>query len=808
MAEEGPALVEIAVPLPLPRPLVYSVPATLRPHLRVGLRVRVPVGRRSLIGFVWKLDAEAPEGVAARSIGALLDLEPPLPEDLLDLARFTSDYYLAPIGEVLAAMLPQNLEPWGDRRAALTSAGALAPPRDDLDFQIRDHLLQVGRAPLSSLRERIDSPDLAGRLAELERSGRIAVSAADSRGSRFRAAFELAPGDPGGLAERCGRSKAGRAIVEYLAAAGRPASVDELREAGASDAVLRRLTDLGILRRFSQPERIDLGRHLLAAGNTPAGVVPSADQEAALRELAAALEARRFARFLLQGVTGSGKTEVYLRAAARAMELGRSTILMVPEIALVPALAREATERFGDQLAVLHSGLGSAERHQEWERIRRGEARVVVGPRSALFAPLPGLGLIVVDEEQDLAYKQDGSPRYHGRDLALVRCRDAGAVALLVSATPSLETRLAARRGDLRHLVLPERVGVGRLPEGILVDLRAEEKVGLPGDVPFSRRLRDELTGVLERGDQAILLRNRRGYAPVLLCRACGEDFRCTDCGLPRTFHRRERRLVCHWCGAAMPTPEACPTCRSAALEPIGAGTERIEEETRALFPGVAIDVLDRDAARRIGGAAAILEKFRRGDTRILIGTQMLSKGHHFPNVALTAVLSADAYLSFPDFRAVEKTYALLTQIAGRAGRGEAAGRVVIQTWHPDHYAIQAALRHDDASFAEQELRFREVFGYPPYSRMVLVLSRDARREQAAGRLAEVAARLSRHPAAGALRVSGPAPAPLERLRGEWRYQLIVRSPQGGVLRRAVAEALGTRAGGELTVDVDPYQLL
>ncbi len=796
MVEERPALVEIAVPLPLPRPLVYSVSATLRPHLRVGLRVRVPVGRRSLVGFVWRLDVEAPEGVAARPITALLDLEPPLPDDLQDLARFTADYYLAPIGEVLAAMLPQGLVPWGDRRAALTSAGALAPPRDDLDLRIRDHLLELGRAPLSSLRERIDSPGLAARLAELDRSGRIAISAADSRGSRFRAAFELAPGDPSGHSERCGRSKAGRAVVEYLAAAGRPAGVDELRDAGASAAVLKRLADLGILRRFSQPERIDLGRHLLGAGNTPEGVVPNADQEAALVELGAALEARRFARFLLQGVTGSGKTEVYLRAAARAIELGRSAILMVPEIALVPALAREATERFGDQLAVLHSGLGNAERHQEWERIRRGEARVVVGPRSALFAPLPGLGLIVVDEEQDLAYKQDGSPRYHGRDLALVRCRDAGAVALLVSATPSLETRLATRRGDLKLLVLPERVGAGRLPEGILVDLRAEAKIGLPGDVPFSARLNEELAGVLGRGDQAILLRNRRGYAPVLLCRACGEDFRCPDCGLPRTFHRRERRLVCHWCGAAMATPATCPSCRSEALEPVGAGTERIEEETRALFPGVAIDVLDRDAARRIGGAAAILEKFRRGDTRILIGTQMLSKGHHFPNVALTAVLSADAYLSFPDFRAVEKTYSLLTQIAGRAGRGARPGRVVIQTWHPDHYAIQAALRHDDASFAEQELRFREVFGYPPYSRMVLVLSRDRRREQAAGRLAEVAERLSRHPAAGDLRLSGPAPAPLERLRGEWRYQLIVRSPRGGVLRRAVAEALGTRSGG------------
>ena len=808
MAEERPALAEIAVPLPLPRPLVYSVPVALRPHLRVGLRVRVPVGRRSLIGFVWNIDVEAPAGVEPRPLSGLLDLEPPLPADLLALARFAADYYMAPIGEVLAAMVPQGLEPWGDRRVWLTSAGALAAPRDELDLQIRDLLLELGRTPLATLRERIASAGLAQRLTELESAGRLASAAAEARGNRFQAAYELASGDPVELADRCGRSKAGAAVVEYLTAARRPATAAELHEAGASDAVLRRLTERGVVRRFLQPGRLDLGRHLLGSSTTPAEVVANPEQESAIAEIAAALEARRFTRFLLQGVTGSGKTEVYLRAAARAVELGRSAILMVPEIALVPALAREATERFGSRLAVLHSGLGSAERHQEWDRIRRGEARVVVGPRSALFAPLPELGLIVVDEEQDLAYKQEGSPRYHGRDLALVRCRDAGAVALLVSATPSLETRLAAERRDLRKLELRERVGAGRLPEGILVDLRAEERVGLPGDVPFSRRLIEELTRVVERGDQAILLRNRRGYAPVLLCRACGEDFRCADCGLPRTFHRRERRLVCHWCGASLAVPSACPTCRSEALEPIGAGTERIEEQTKALLPGLAIDVLDRDAARRIGGAAAILEKFRRGDTRLLIGTQMLSKGHHFPNVALTAVLSADAYLSFPDFRAVEKTYALLTQIAGRAGRGERAGRVVIQTWHPDHYAIQAALRHDDASFAAQELRFREIFGYPPYSRMVLVLSRDRRREQAAQRLSEIAARLARHSSCGELRVSGPAPAPLERLRGEWRYQLIVRSPRGGLLRRVVAEVLGPRSGSELTVDVDPYQLL
>jgi primosomal protein N' (replication factor Y) len=596
-------------------------------------------------------------------------------------------------------------------------------------------------------------------------------------------------------------------VVDLLHSLGRPAAGEELRAAGASPAILRRLVELGVLRRFVEAERLTLERHLLGRSAPAPSIVLRTDQERALDAILAALGRRRFERFLLQGMTGSGKTEVYLRAAAAALEGGRAAILLVPEIALVPALAREAQERFGAALAVLHSGLGGAERSQEWERIRRGEARVVVGPRSALFAPVGELGLVVVDEEQDGAYKQESSPRYHGRDLALVRARSAGAVALLVSATPSFEARYAAEQGSLVRLTLTERAGAGRLPQGILVDLRSEP-TARPGEIPISARLASELAAVLEAGDQAILLRNRRGYSPVLLCRACGEDFRCADCGLPRTFHRRDRRLICHWCGSSLPVPAACPACGATALDPIGSGTERVEEQMRDLLPGVPIDVLDRDASRRVGGAAAILERFRRGDTRLLVGTQMLSKGHHFPNVALTVVLSADSYLSFPDFRAVEKTYSLLTQIAGRAGRGERPGRVVIQTWHPEHYAIRAALENDDATFAAQEMRFREIFGYPPVTRMVQVLSRDRDRARAAGRLAEFAARLGRVDGARELRVNGPAPAPLERLRGEWRFQLLVRGPRPGPVRAAVARALGDKPAPELVVDVDPYQLL
>jgi primosomal protein N' (replication factor Y) len=822
----APVRVAVAVPIPLPGPLTYRAPDSLAAWLRPGQRVRVRVGRRSATGVVWQLDPPPlAAGVELRPIERLLDLEPVLPPDLLELARFASDYYLAPLGEVVAGMLPQDLPPWGDRSVAPTPGGALRPPRDELDERLREALLAAGRIRLSELRSLVADPRLGERVETWIAEKRLVDLGADGSGRRYVAAVQLAPGEAAELRARCGRSPAARAVVDWLGSLGRPATLRELRaETGAGDAVVRRLVRLGVLHSFRQAERRGVERHLMrpAAPAEPVRLLP--DQAAALEAITHAIGQGGYRRFLLHGVTGSGKTEVYLRAAEAVLEAGRSAILMVPEIALVPAAARAAADRFGDRLAVLHSGLAGGERSEEWERIRSGEARVVVGPRSALFAPVRDLGLVVVDEEQDSAYKQESSPRYHGRDLALVRCRQAGAVAILASATPSLEARAAAAarlpadpvavpepaRSDAAErmvlLRLTERVGSARLPEGILVDLRTEPRIGRPGDVLFSARLLDELRATLAAGDQAILLRNRRGYAPLLLCRACGEEFRCEACGLPRTVHRREGRLVCHWCGSSRPMPSACPSCGREALEPIGAGTERVEEELAALLPGVAIGVLDRDATRRVGSAAAILERFRSGETRILVGTQMLSKGHHFPGVALTAVLSADALLGFPDFRAVEKTYALLTQLAGRAGRGERPGRVVLQTYHPEHYAIQAALRHDDAAFAEMELRFRRAFDYPPFSRMVLLLVRDRDRERGLDRLREISRRIER--SAPGLRRTGPAPAPLERLKGEWRFQLVVRGRRGGEVRAAVAAATEGLADASLVVDVDPQQLL
>ncbi len=806
-----PPHARVAVPLPLPEPLTYAVPPALDPLAVPGSRVRVRVGPRRLVGFVVERTEESPDGVSLRPLEEVLDREPVFPPDLLELAEFVARYYRAPLGEVLRGMLPSDLPPWGHQRVRLTSGGAIAPPRSDDEERVVEALREAGRTSAADLQRRLGLARLPEVLDRMSEDGRIVLESRQGRGARYLAAVELTPGRLEDQLAACGRSPQGRSVVELLSALGRPATVAEITaEAGCTAAVVRRLVKLGLLRRFTQVERLSLDHQALEGRGGGEAIVLRPDQAAACEALGRALASRRYQPFLLRGMTGSGKTEVYLRAAESALSAGRSSLLLVPEIALVPALVREVAARFGRRVAIFHSALASAERHQEWERVRRGEARVVVGPRSALFAPVRDLGLVVVDEEQDPSYKQDSTPRYHGRDVALVRAQRAGATAVLVSATPSLESRLNCEREKLAPLVLTRRAGQGRLPEGILVDLRGEPTTSprRPGEIVFSGRLREEVERSAAAGEQVILLRNRRGYAPMLLCRACGENHTCEACGVPRTLHRRRGMLLCHYCGSAMPEPTRCPSCSEEALEAIGAGTERVEESFRELFPDLPVDVLDRDAVRRKGGVAAVLARFARGETRVLIGTQMVSKGHHFPDVGLTAVLSADTYLGFADFRAVERTYTLLTQLAGRAGRGERPGRVVIQSYHPDHYAIQAALAHDDLRFAEEEMRFRRVFHYPPYTRMIQLLVRDESRERAEGAAGSVARALEASPLARGVRIAGPAPAPVERLRNQWRFQILLRHPSVRQLHALLDAALPEKPAAELVVDVDPYQLL
>ena len=808
VAGAGPRYAEVAVPAPLPEALIYAIPEAFA-GLAPGSRVKVPLARRTLVGVVLALRSEAPSGFEIKEILEVLDAEPVLIEELLDLARFVADYYLAPIGETVRAMIPADLPPWGNRRVSLTDGGAIAPSRSPEEARLVELLLVRPRARLAELQREAGIPRLAQLVESLRRRGRVTVEEPERRGTRYLKAVELRPGDRTSQLEACGSAPLGRAVVEYLQTIGRPATLSEIRDVvGCGAGVVRRLSTRGLLREFTQPERLSLERHRLSERRSGPPLVLRDDQRVAVKALTSAVAAGRFAPFLLRGMTGAGKTEVYLRAVEECLRQGRTAILLVPEIALVPALGGACRQRFGHELAILHSNLGAAERHQEWERLRRGEARVVLGPRSALLSPVSNIGLIVVDEENDSSYKQDKTPRYNGRDLALVRARNHRAAAVLVSATPSLESRHNLELGKLAGLELTARAGHGELPEGILVDLRQEDSPLRPGEVHFSQILKREITGAVERGEQVILLRNRRGYAPVLLCRACGEKFPCDDCGLPLTFHRREGRLLCHYCNYGRPAPTLCPGCGEAALEPIGAGTERIEEQFKDHFPGISVDVLDADATRRTGGAAAVLESFSSGKTQVLIGTQMVAKGHHFPRVSLAAVLFADTYLGFPDFRAVERTYALLTQLAGRAGRGDLAGKVVIQSYHPDHYAIRAALTADDQAFAREEIKFRRNFHYPPFTRMVQLLAQHKLRQRVEQGLRLIAERLLEHPLAAEMRVAGPAPAPLERLRGKWRFQLLVRGVSGSRLRRLVREVLAEHPNPDVTVDVDPYDLM
>lgn len=800
--------VAVAVPVPGLEPLAYALPARLRATPSPGMRCRVPLGKRTVEGVIVECLDRAPDGVRVRQVEEIVDRRPVLSKELLDLGRFIADYYLAPIGEVLKSMIPSGVDAWGRERLRITNAGALAMAGEQLQAAVLERLRDGAVATVATLSDLAPFEELWPVVNDLQQRGWVRYQGrARDRGRRFERAYELAAGDRDELLERCGRSKPGRKIVEILFDLERAAGKQELLTAADCGAgVLRRLVNLEVLREFVEVRSLELGRHRLSATDDATEWTLTDEQQVALNAVIADLEGATASRFLLHGVTGAGKTEVYLRAAQRALDLDRTTLILVPEIALVPALSRQVRDRFGSAHAILHSGLSQQERAQEWRRIRSGEARVVVGPRSAVFAPLADLGLVVVDEEHDSSYKQESTPRYHGRDVAYVRAQDAGATLILGSATPSMESRHNVSRERLTLLSIRSRVGEARLPEGVVVDLRREGRPRRPGEIVFSRSLIAELQGCLDRRQQAILLRNRRGYAPMLLCAECGHDHPCSECGLAQTIHRKTRQLHCHYCGARRPIPHVCADCGSPELDAVGAGTERVEEQVRELFPQARIDVLDRDSAAG-GGLRAILERFASGDRDILIGTQMVAKGHHFPNVSLAAVLNADTYLSFPDFRGVERAYSLLAQLAGRSGRGAIPGKVIIQTRQPDHYAVRAALDGDDARFAERETEFRRQYGYPPFSRLIEILVEDRNRGRAHETALAIAKRLRAGVDDAPIRISGPQPPPLERLAGRWRFQVLVTGTDPARMRPLVAGALPTSSSARIAVDVDPYQL-
>jgi primosomal protein N' (replication factor Y) len=563
------------------------------------------------------------------------------------------------------------------------------------------------------------------------------------------------------------------------------------------------MADRGLIDRFTQAKQ-----------RRPLWSLPTAGIRHRLtdeqREAVDAVErADGYAPFVLHGVTGSGKTEVYLRCLETVLAAGRGGIVLVPEIGLTPAASGAVTERFGRTVAVLHSAQSDGDRWREWKRVRSGEARIVVGPRSALFAPVADLGLVVVDEEHDGAYKQQEAPRYHARDLALVLGRDVGVPVLLCSATPSAEASALVERGLATKLSLTKRVAGTTLPEVELVDLRQQPADhGEQGRTLFSPPLVEALADTIGRGEQAILLMQRRGWAPVLMCRDCGHRIDCPSCSVAMVVHRRSRDLRCHYCGRRRPVPASCSSCDGPLLDPVGAGTEKVAHRLAELFPDVSAAILDRDTVRRRDGLENVLGAFAAGDSQVLVGTQMVAKGHHFPGVTLTGVISADALLNLPDFRSGERTFQLLTQVAGRAGRGDRPGRVIIQTYYPDHPAVRCACNHDVDSFLAEELVFRRAFAYPPAARLALV-KLESKSQRAAREAAESAAQAIGSVPDG-VRLRGPAPAPIERIREFWRWQLLISARNRELLRDVLerAELPGVGRSVRRIIDVDPLSTL
>ncbi len=745
-----PAYASIAVARPVRGEFTYLVPAALQGRLQPGVRVHVPFGRGTSLAFYLGPAPEPPLAVLPKlkPIAKVLDETPSVPASIVALVRFAAEHYRYPLGEALKAALPPGLTQTAGERPA--------------KVEIIEHAV-------------------------------------------------VAPGvDPASLS----RSPAQAAVVGYLLAVGGKASVDELAHAiPTAKESLKKLLAKGLVS-IEAEERKKGVKDGLAQGRPP-DLTP--EQAVAVQTLTEPLEKGGFSPWLLHGVTGSGKTEVYLRLVERALELGKGALVMVPEIALTPQLVGRFKSRFGANVAMLHSALKDRERLHAWQQLRAGEVRIAVGVRSAIFAPVPNLGLIVVDEEHDPSFKQEDKLRYQARDLAVVRGQKEGALVVLGSATPSLETLENTRKGRYGLARLTRRVDDRPMPTIELVDLRlerprTEDTAGTEPDV-LSPPLRAAMQKTLGAGQQVILFLNRRGHSTFLTCEVCGVAVKCKDCDVCMTLHLSSRSLQCHYCGARTGVPKTCPECTGPLLQ-LGVGTERIEAEVAAAFPTARVARLDRDAVSSNEKLTDLLAAFARRELDVLVGTQMVAKGHDFPGVTLVCVVLADGALAIPDFRAGERTFHLLTQVAGRAGRGKDPGRVLVQSYNPEAAPIAAVLKEDFDGFARQELERRVALAWPPSTRLASVRVEGPSPDltaRVAKQLGNVLAR-ALPPASHGVRLLGPAPAPITRIKGATRWQLVLKGPSHAALKRPLdaleASLADLPSSIRVVIDVDPGAML
>ncbi len=811
--------VEVALPVPVRKNFTYRMPARMAGLVKIGSRVLVPFGKRTLTGYAVNFPSELKPSLefdpsSIKDVIELIDDEPLFTDEILWLTRWAAEYYAASWGEMLKASLPAGINAAVEQMVSITEKGrdelrqnkdkkaqrwkTLERIADDDEVSVRDLSAEFGESSAKrSVRELANLNFVSTRVRTSEGSVR------PKRRKAVRLIAEIDNGKP--LTEPQAK------LLETLAAnGGEMLFTDLLEKAEIGASPINTLAKRGLLEIYVQEVFRDPLENAIIPG--PGDLKLTAEQSFVLSELTRGLKSDEYNAFLLHGVTGSGKTEVYIRAMHEALLQGKGSMMLVPEIALTPIFSRRLRGVFGSAVAILHSNLSPGERYDEWRRIRSGDARIVIGTRSAIFAPVDNLGIVIIDEEHDTSYRQNEAPFYSARDLAVMRANHAGGVVVLGSATPSLESFYNAKAGKYQYLQLQSRIGERPMATAELIDMRdVFRRAGK--DVVVSPRLFEAIAETHSKGEQSMILLNRRGFSSFVLCRSCGESLRCVNCDITLTYHKREDRLVCHYCNYTAETPSVCPFCESEFLYFIGQGTEQLEGILEKKFPDLRIARIDRDTMKRKGEIDRTLLSFDRGEIDMLVGTQMLAKGHDFHNVTLVGVISVDIGLGLPDFRSAERTFQLLTQVAGRAGRGDLPGRVLIQTYHPDHYALRYAVEQNYEKFYDHEIRFRERMAYPPFVALASILIRHQDLAKAKRNAEILKNALDRANKGGECRFLGPAAASIARLKNEYRIQIIIRSGSRKAIRSVLETALKQAevSGGDLRsyhVEIDPVNLM
>ena len=803
--------VEVAVGLPVSQTFHYAIPERMRGFLGVGMRVLVPFKGRKVTGFAIDLPGSLPKGLDEKllEVEDILDEAPLIDRQMLHLFRWISDYYLYPLGEVIKTGLPPGLHLKSEFFLSLTPEGVQNLNQVRLGVIQEKVLREVercGKVALKKILKVFPGEVSRSQLFLWKKKGLLNIDAGvKDRGvkPKFEMVVRWCGGDlPGPVPRIQGE------ILKWLEETQEVSYAELKKKIESSSRAIQSLRRKGLVTLFSR----EVCRNLSIRSDLNPYPKPelTPDQGVALREVLKGIHSKRFSPFLIHGVTGSGKTEVYLRAIEEILVQGREAIVLVPEISLTPQLLSRFESRFRENLALLHSGLGPGERYDQWRKIWRGEVKIALGARSAVFAPFRNLGIIIVDEEHDASYKQEEKLKYHARDVAVVRTKQAEATLLLGSATPSLESFHNVENGKFLLLSLPVRIEGKPLPRVEVVDMKKEEGF-------LSEKVKRGLQKGIEDRKQSLIFLNRRGFANFVLCPDCGFTFKCPNCSVSLTYHLRNRSLRCHYCDYLRQAPGDCPRCEGHRLRGVGIGTERLEQEIRTLFPQTSVGRMDRDTTSRKRAHHQILKRLESGEIDILVGTQMIVKGHDFPNVTFVAVASADTSLHFPDFRSSERTFQLLTQVAGRAGRGETPGEVVIQTFNPDHYSILRAKDHNFIEFYREEIKFRKALDYPPFSRFInfrLVGNSEKETKVIAEEMGRVGLSMLERGYRKGVEILGPSVAPFSKMKGRFRWQMLAKGKSSQLLHQFARE-LATRLEGrikgrwiKLDIDVDPVSIL